>query len=84
MHSARVISTKARNGLVTVFNAIRIGTVNTVPKAPNSSIELRRPIRSESMPKNGCMHMYRNSAPVMMKLAVLALMPAVFTRYFCM
>ncbi|MNJ66143.1 hypothetical protein D3C77_621950 [compost metagenome] len=79
-----MISTKARNGLVTVFRVSRIGTVHKVPRAPNQSIELRRPIRSESMPNSGCMHMYRNSAPVMMKLAVLALMPAVFTRYFCM
>lgn len=57
MHNARVISRKARNGLVTVFRVIRIGTVNSVPRAPNSNIELRRPMRSESMPNNGCMHM---------------------------
>ena len=64
--SARVISTKARNGLVTDFRLSRIGTVHSVPRAPNQSIELRRPILSASMPKNGCMHIYRNSAPVMM------------------
>ncbi|MNC78229.1 hypothetical protein D3C75_1303950 [compost metagenome] len=84
MHSARVTSTKAMNGLLTVFSAISNGTVNSVPKAPNSSIELRRPIRSESMPKNGCITMYRNKAPVITKLAFFAVMPAVLTRYFCM
>ncbi|MDZ3995670.1 hypothetical protein PspTeo4_44080 [Pseudomonas sp. Teo4] len=84
MHNANVTSTKAMNGLVTVFSAISSGTVNTVPRAPNSSIELRRPIRSESMPKNGCSTMNRNSAPVMTKLALLAFIPAVLTRYFCM
>ncbi|MNE40944.1 hypothetical protein D3C80_1349920 [compost metagenome] len=52
------------NGLVTVFSAISSGTVHKVPSAPNSSIELRRPMRSDSMPKNGCTTMNRNSAPV--------------------
>lgn len=64
MARARVIRTKARNGLLTVFRLNSNGTVNNVPKAPNQSMELRRPIRSASMPNNGCMHMYRNSAPV--------------------
>jgi hypothetical protein len=42
------------NGLLTVFSAISSGTVHSVPSAPNSSIELRRPMRSDSMPNTGC------------------------------
>ncbi|MOA67094.1 hypothetical protein D3C78_1941120 [compost metagenome] len=60
------------------------GTVISAPRAPNSSMLLRRPMRSDSAPNSGCMHMYRNRHAVITLLAVLIDMPTVFTRYFCM
>ncbi len=64
MASAAAISTKASPGLVTVRSALRIGTVHSAPSAPNSSMLLRRPMRSDKAPNSGCMHMYRNRQPV--------------------
>ena len=36
---------------------VKIGTVKIAPSAPNSIMHKRRPMRSDSMPNNGCMHM---------------------------
>lgn len=58
--------------------------MQSVPRVPNQSIEVLRPMRSESMPNSGCISMYASRAKVITALAVLALIPAVLTRYFCM
>ena len=84
MAIARQISRKATKGLWTLASAVRIGQVQTVPRPPNSSMEARRPMRSESMPNSGCMSMNTSRAQVITALAVLASMPLVLTRYFCM
>ena len=43
------------NTAIEVFN--KNGTVASAPSDPNSSMLLRRPIRSDKAPNSGCMHM---------------------------
>ena len=81
MAKALMMSTNAITGLVTVCSVSKIGSV---PRPPNHSMDVRRPMRSDSMPNSGCISLYTNNAQVMIRLAVLTLMPAEFTRYFCM
>ena len=57
MASATQISTPAITGLPALPMAVISGTVSSVPSAPNSIIDLRRPMRSDSAPNSGCMHM---------------------------
>ncbi|CKU37215.1 Uncharacterised protein [Mycobacterium tuberculosis] len=57
MARATMMSTKASTGLVVCCRAVRMGTVASAPSPPNSSMLLRRPMRSDSAPNTGCMHM---------------------------
>ncbi|CKT46923.1 Uncharacterised protein [Mycobacterium tuberculosis] len=51
------MSTPAISGLLTLCRLVSTGTVISTPRAPNSSMLLRRPMRSDSAPNSGCMHM---------------------------
>ena len=84
MALANSTSQKACHGLDVAAMAVKIGTVHTVPSAPNDSSIGRRPIRSDSPPITGCRTMKQTSAPLAISPAVRASNPDVLTRNFCM
>ena len=81
--SATMIKAKAAYGEVVCCSAVKSGTVPRVSMPPKISMEVRRPILSDSAPTIGWMSIKTSNATVMTTLATFACMPVVLTRYFC-
>ena len=63
---------------------VKIGTVSSTPSTPKAIITGLRPDPVRQRADDGLQHMKRNSAAVMIWLAVAWLKPDVLTRNFCM